>query len=746
MAANSSGKDKLDSWKEIAGYLDRHVSTVQRWEKEGGLPVRHLLHKKRGSVYAYRSEIDAWREARSIQSNNYPERNESLPIYYSRKAFVGATIGVLGLLVGLLIWNGRGPSLDENGLNFQDHYRVLVTDFENLTGEAAFDTLLQSALLQEIDPLESVAVVSHRRVEETLLLMRRPPDSAIDRSVGREISLRQGNVSAVLSGSITNLGSSYLLNTQLSDPVQNRQLAGLIRTIKEPEEVFGVLSGWLGEAMQEHLPLVRDQEKYLARVTTSSLRALRLYTQADTFIGSGSPSPAEELLKQAIEIDPMFASAEILLAYLLKIKGRRNGRNEDFMTHAERAMQLSGTVSDRERYFIQATYYNLQGEDEKAIRAHRALISVYHDQLESRGTEAGSRGDRARLSQMSAGARQDLIYQLQHAEFYPNRFFGNFMAGLLLVRAFGDFSESQLYLNRAQNLITPQVMEAAPGEVAWVKDFPAFQAVLSGDPHQAHLHAQRVVQVQSPTTNVFHLVEGKFGGGTLGSLYLNLGLLEEARQWFEGHVPESPLRHYWLAWCSYIEGDQTKAVEHLRHALAGTAKDIPTTSRHMARILMTKIGSLEEAEELASYGKPGSILDDQIEGILNLRQGNTPSGMALLEKVLPKVRDSYFLGTEILAGAYIEQGSLARAIDLLEKGSEKKAFLLDQTVTTGPIWLKTQLQLAQLYRQTGEEEKAEEIEDQLRQQLDCADVDHPILRALGSFTVSDSRFMAPGGP
>jgi lipopolysaccharide biosynthesis regulator YciM len=166
----------------------------------------------------------------------------------------------------------------------------------------------------------------------------------------------------------------------------------------------------------------------------------------------------------------------------------------------------------------------------------------------------------------------------------------------------------------------------------------------------------------------------------------------------------------------------------------------------MARILLTKIGSLEEAEALASYGKPGSILDDQIEGILNLRRGNTPSGMALLEKVLPRVRDSYFLGTEILAGAYIEQGSLARAIDLLEKGSEKKAFLLDQTVTTGPIWLKTQLQLAQLYRQTGEEEKAGEIEDQLRQQLDCADVDHPILQALGSFTVSDSRFMAPGGP
>ena len=27
------GEDRLDSWKEIAAYLDRDVTTVQRWEK-----------------------------------------------------------------------------------------------------------------------------------------------------------------------------------------------------------------------------------------------------------------------------------------------------------------------------------------------------------------------------------------------------------------------------------------------------------------------------------------------------------------------------------------------------------------------------------------------------------------------------------------------------------------------------------------------------------------------------------------
>jgi Tol biopolymer transport system component len=52
--------DRLDSWKEIAGYLKRDVSTVQRWEKREGLPVHRHVHARLGSLYAFKSELDAW--------------------------------------------------------------------------------------------------------------------------------------------------------------------------------------------------------------------------------------------------------------------------------------------------------------------------------------------------------------------------------------------------------------------------------------------------------------------------------------------------------------------------------------------------------------------------------------------------------------------------------------------------------------------------------------------------------------
>src|SRR6202049_1618739 len=62
--ADTQGR-RLESWKEIAAYLGRDVTTVRRWEKGEGLPVHRHLHNKLGSVYAYTTELDAWRNNRA---------------------------------------------------------------------------------------------------------------------------------------------------------------------------------------------------------------------------------------------------------------------------------------------------------------------------------------------------------------------------------------------------------------------------------------------------------------------------------------------------------------------------------------------------------------------------------------------------------------------------------------------------------------------------------------------------------
>src|SRR6266436_1632650 len=77
-------EDRLDSWKEIAVYLDRDVTTVQRWEKREGMPVHRHLHERMGSVYASRAELDAWARGRNLPAaqengNDAPSPNPPTP-------------------------------------------------------------------------------------------------------------------------------------------------------------------------------------------------------------------------------------------------------------------------------------------------------------------------------------------------------------------------------------------------------------------------------------------------------------------------------------------------------------------------------------------------------------------------------------------------------------------------------------------------------------------------------------------
>jgi Tol biopolymer transport system component len=64
--------ERLDSWKEIAAYLNRDVTTVQRWERRERMPVHRHIHDKLGSVYAFSGELDAWMQRRGAARLDQP--------------------------------------------------------------------------------------------------------------------------------------------------------------------------------------------------------------------------------------------------------------------------------------------------------------------------------------------------------------------------------------------------------------------------------------------------------------------------------------------------------------------------------------------------------------------------------------------------------------------------------------------------------------------------------------------------
>ncbi len=113
---NGRNDGRLDSWKKIAAFLKRDITTVQRWEKREGMPVHRHLHDKKGSVYAFQSELDAWMQGRSAQQppgaaepgpDPAPSPARAAATFHSSWAVLAAA-GALGVLaMGLIVWFER---------------------------------------------------------------------------------------------------------------------------------------------------------------------------------------------------------------------------------------------------------------------------------------------------------------------------------------------------------------------------------------------------------------------------------------------------------------------------------------------------------------------------------------------------------------------------------------------------------------------------------------------------------------
>src|ERR1700722_15964173 len=141
-------QERLDSWKEIAAYLNRDVTTVQRWEKREGMPVYRHVHDKLGSVYAWRAELDAWARGRNLPAaqENGDDASSPSPAGLPRRSGESTAIprwtivlplaaGIAALAIGILFWLHKAEYFWRNPIaaaRFQT-----VTDFDAVAEAAA---------------------------------------------------------------------------------------------------------------------------------------------------------------------------------------------------------------------------------------------------------------------------------------------------------------------------------------------------------------------------------------------------------------------------------------------------------------------------------------------------------------------------------------------------------------------------------------------------------------------------------
>ena len=258
-------------------------------------------------------------------------------------------------------------------LAFGERDWILITDFENKTGEAVFDAGLETALTVSIQQSQYVNVFPLSRVQESLRRMRREGVGRIDEAIGREIALREG-IKALLVGGIGRVGEGYLLTVKLVDP-DNQAIvfSGSARARTGADILAGVdeLAGKVRKGLGESLARISMRRLPLYRITTSSLEALKLY--------SGSWRLAMDMrieqLKQAIELDPDFALAHVELGVNYYIKSMRT----DGEVHFQKALGLIDRQTMRERLWIRALVEDWRGNRVEGIRNYRAYLAQYPD-------------------------------------------------------------------------------------------------------------------------------------------------------------------------------------------------------------------------------------------------------------------------------------------------------------------------------------------------------------------------------
>jgi TolB-like protein/tetratricopeptide (TPR) repeat protein len=206
---------RLDSWKAIAAYLKRDVTTVQRWEKREGMPVHRHLHDKGGSVYALTAEIDAWlRNRRARSEEEHKESPEEAPFAAetgpARKWRPRADSWpvLAGMVILALVAVAYVMFRSRPGHAARPQIRALaVLPLTNLSGDPAQEYLadgMTDALIGRLSRIHNLRVISR-----TSVMRFKDPKLSVP-----EIAKTLG-VDAVVEGSVTREGNRIRVTAEL---------------------------------------------------------------------------------------------------------------------------------------------------------------------------------------------------------------------------------------------------------------------------------------------------------------------------------------------------------------------------------------------------------------------------------------------------------------------------------------------------------------------------------------------------
>ena len=368
-----------------------------------------------------------------------------------RRRTLVAAAGIVALSAAGYLYFHRTPRLT-------DKDTIVLADFDNKTGDPVFDDTLRQGLSVDLQQSPFLALISDVTIQQTLALMRQPTEARLTPEIARQICARTASA-AVLEGSISRLGSQYLLGLRARDCNTGNILDQQQVVAARREDVLNSLSEMSRKfrtRIGESLITLERHSMPLAEATTPSIEALKAYSTAMkvALSSKGGAEAALPFFRRAVEIDPNFGIAHAQLGTHLSARGESVLAAES----ARKAWLLRERVSDREKFYIDFTFdRHVTGNLEKAYQTLELWAQTYPRRG---GGNADPRGLSAGISSHGTGRFQTAI------EIAQERIAGDpnqAMAYGLLASAYlrtDRFAEAESTLQRAfeRKLETPPML------------------------------------------------------------------------------------------------------------------------------------------------------------------------------------------------------------------------------------------------------------------------------------------------
>ncbi|HXV87113.1 MAG TPA: protein kinase, partial [Gemmatimonadales bacterium] len=308
------------------------------------------------------------------------------PYFTWRKAIMGGGVAFAGLalltggfMASRLLGIGPAATLVSSGV-LAARDRIVLADFDDFTPDSSLGETITELVRIDLAQSTTVSVYDVAQTANVLARMGRPANTRVTADVAAEIAGRDG-LKAILLGEVRALGSAYVIAARLTAATSGDILwAGRENATDVGAVAAAVdrLSAGLRERVGESLRSIRADAP-LQQVTTTSLEALRLFSQAERSGNLGDFGGAVAMLEQAITLDTAFAMAHRKLGVMLS--NRRDPADRDRWLEAfTRAHQHRDRLTDRERAYAEAAYATYVQDDRDATaRIYQAILVKYPD-------------------------------------------------------------------------------------------------------------------------------------------------------------------------------------------------------------------------------------------------------------------------------------------------------------------------------------------------------------------------------